>query len=116
MGHAAPGCRSVYDSRPHVDFHRLGVAAERTLGSDAEAMEIDEVLGQMIALWYASRSRPWILAGFLLIRLFDLRKSLGVRAAQRLPGGWGIVIDDVMAGLHALAVLQAALRFGPRGG
>jgi phosphatidylglycerophosphatase A len=76
---------------------------------------IDEVLGQMIALWFVPRSWPWLLAGFLLFRLFDIWKPLGAREAQRLPGGWGIVIDDVMAGLYALALLQIALRLLARG-
>jgi phosphatidylglycerophosphatase A len=84
--------------------------AEKTLGHDASPIVIDEVVGQMIALWWVPRSWPWVLAGFLLFRLFDIWKPLGAREAQRLPGGWGIVIDDVLAGLYALGVLQVALR------
>jgi phosphatidylglycerophosphatase A len=87
--------------------------AERSLGHDAHPIVIDEVLGQMIALFWLPRSWPWVLAGFLLFRLFDIWKPLGAREAQRLPGGWGIVVDDVMAGVYALAVLQLALRLGP---
>jgi phosphatidylglycerophosphatase A len=85
--------------------------AERSLGHDAHPIVIDEVVGQMIALWHVPRTWPWVLAGFLLFRVFDIWKPLGAREAQRLPGGWGIVIDDVMAGLYALALLQLAMRF-----
>jgi phosphatidylglycerophosphatase A len=76
---------------------------------------IDEVVGQMIALWHAPRTWPWVLGGFLLFRLFDIWKPLGANQAQNLPGGWGIVADDVMAGIYAALVLQAFLLWGPFG-
>jgi phosphatidylglycerophosphatase A len=89
--------------------------AEKTLGHDASPIVIDEVVGQMIALWHAPRSWPWVLAGFLLFRVFDVLKPLGADRAQDLPGGFGIVTDDVLAGLYAAAVLQAFLLWGPGG-
>ena len=51
---------------------------------------------------------PWaiFLAGFLLFRLFDIAKPLGIRKLQDLPGGWGIVVDDAAAALAACAVLH----------
>jgi len=53
---------------------------------------------------------PWavFIAGFLLFRLFDIAKPLGIRRLQDLPGGWGIVADDVAAALAACAVLHGA--------
>jgi phosphatidylglycerophosphatase A len=89
--------------------------AEKSLGHDAHPIVIDEVVGQMIALWNLPRSWPWVLAGFLLFRLFDIWKPLGAREAQRLPGGWGIVVDDVMAGLYAWVLLALAQYFLARG-
>jgi phosphatidylglycerophosphatase A len=89
--------------------------AEKSLGHDAHPIVIDEVVGQMIALWNLPRSWPWVLAGFLLFRVFDIWKPLGAREAQRLPGGWGIVVDDVMAGLYAWVLLELAQRFLMRG-
>lgn len=89
--------------------------AEKSLGHDASPIVIDEVVGQMIALWHAPRTWPWVLAGFLLFRLFDIWKPLGANQAQNLPGGWGIVADDVMAGIYAALVLQAFLLWGPFG-
>jgi phosphatidylglycerophosphatase A len=87
--------------------------AERTLGHDASPIVIDEVVGQAIALWHAPRSWPWVLGGFLLFRLFDIWKPLGANRAQDLPGGFGIVADDVLAGIYAALVLQAFLLWGP---
>ena len=93
----------------------VSTIAERSLGHDAHPIVIDEVVGQMIALWHVPHTWPWVLAGFLLFRIFDIWKPLGAREAQRLPGGWGIVIDDVMAGLYALVLLQVAMRLLARG-
>jgi len=83
--------------------------AERSLGHDASPIVIDEVLGQMITLWFVPRSWPWILGGFLLFRLFDIWKPLWANDAQKLPGGFGIVADDVLAGIYGAVVLQAVL-------
>ena len=51
-----------------------------------------------------------ILLGFLLFRLFDITKPFGVRALERLPGGLGIVMDDVLAAVYANLALQAVAR------
>jgi len=89
--------------------------AEKTLGHDASPIVIDEVVGQMIALWMVPRGWTWVLAGFLLFRLFDIWKPLGANEAQNAPGGFGIVADDVMAGIYACLVLQVALAWAPLG-
>ena len=88
-------------------------AAEKRLGHDAHPIVIDEVVGQLIALWAVPRTARWMIAAFLLFRLFDIWKPLGARESQRLPGGWGIVVDDVLAGVYARVVLAVGLRWGP---
>ena len=62
------------------------------------------------ALLDAAHEQRWaiFLAGFLLFRLFDIAKPLGIRKLQDLPGGWGIVADDIAAALAACAVLHGA--------
>ena len=50
-------------------------------------------------------------AGFLLFRLFDILKPPPLKSLERLPGGWGILLDDLGAGLMANATLQLLLRF-----
>ena len=54
--------------------------------------------------------QPWavFLAGFALFRLFDVAKPLGISRLQHLPGGWGVVVDDVAAALAACATLHLA--------
>ena len=90
--------------------------AERELGHDAGPIVIDEVIGQSIALLFAPHRIGAFVAAFFLFRLFDIWKPLGAYQAQALPGGWGVVADDAIAGTTTLAVLQGALwaqaRFG----
>jgi len=80
--------------------------AERTLGHDAGPIVIDEAVGQSLALLFVPRGVVAYGAAFLLFRLFDIWKPLGAREAQRLPGGWGVVTDDVIAGITACAAFQ----------
>ena len=51
-----------------------------------------------------------ILLGFLFFRLFDITKPFGIKALEKLPGGFGIVLDDVMAAIYANLALQAVSR------
>lgn len=76
-------------------------------GHDSQRIVVDEVLGQMIALGFAGTTQlSWIsiIAGFVLFRFFDIVKPFPIRHLERLPGGVGVIADDVGAGLYALAV------------
>ena len=73
---------------------------------DPGQVVIDEVVGQMITLLLWPRaSWMWLLAGFLLFRFFDIAKPFPARQAERIPRGWGIMLDDVLAGAYGLAML-----------
>jgi phosphatidylglycerophosphatase A len=73
---------------------------------DPGQVVIDEVVGQMITLLLCARaSWMWLLAGFLFFRFFDIAKPFPVRQAERFPRGWGIMLDDVLAGVYGLAML-----------
>ena len=80
--------------------------------SDPSFVVIDEVAGQMIALIAAPLRWKTLLAGFILFRAFDIVKPPPLRRLEKIPAGAGIMLDDVGAGLYALAILQAALHFG----
>lgn len=67
---------------------------------------IDEVAGQMISLIGVPLNWKYLLAGFILFRGFDIVKPFPLRRLERLPGGTGIMMDDVGAGLYALVLLQ----------
>ncbi len=71
---------------------------------------IDEMAGQMIALLLLPHNIYFYLGGFGLFRLFDIWKPVPVKTAERVPGAWGIMLDDVVAGLYALIIMQVYLR------
>ena len=71
--------------------------------SDPSEAVVDEVMGQLITFTFVpfGLSWPFILAGFLLFRLFDIWKPFPVRTLEMLPGGLGICADDIVAGVYA---------------
>jgi phosphatidylglycerophosphatase A len=85
--------------------------AEHELGHDAKPICIDEAVGQSIALLFVPHTVAAFATAFVLFRVFDVIKPLGARQIQDLPGGWGVVADDVVAGIVACAAFHA-LRFG----
>jgi phosphatidylglycerophosphatase A len=90
----------------------LGVWAcgvsDRRLGlHDQGALVWDEVIGMWITLAAAPAQWWWMLIGFALFRLFDIWKPWPVSwADRRVHGGLGVMLDDVLAGIYALIVLQ----------
>ena len=75
--------------------------------TDPGQVVIDEVVGQMLTFLLIPRAAwMWLVGGFLLFRGFDIVKPFPARQAERIPRGWGIMIDDVVAGLYGLAVLK----------
>lgn len=87
----------------------LCTEAEKELGHDAHPIVADEVIGQSLTLLFCPHSWVAFGAAFVLFRIFDVIKPFGANAAQRLPGGQGIVADDFLAGLYSLATLQLLL-------
>ena len=83
--------------------------AEKLLGEkDPHKVVIDELVGFLVTMAFVPAGIPYIIAGFCLFRLFDIWKPYPIRGLQALPGGWGIMIDDVLAGVYANLVLQIA--------
>ena len=83
--------------------------ARDTGSKDPQVVVVDEVIGQWIALAAVPYLDDWQcwLAAFLLFRLFDIWKPWPIRALEKIPGGAGIVLDDVGAGIYAAVVLVA---------
>ena len=71
---------------------------------DPQCVVIDEVAGQWIALIGSHFNWRHALLALLLFRIFDITKPFPVRQLESLPEGWGIVFDDVAAGLYALGI------------
>ena len=86
--------------------------AEVILGQkDPNRINIDELMGQWLTFLPFASLGPWQLAlGFLFFRIFDILKPWPVRQSEHwLPGGFGIMIDDAVAGIYGAALLGIAL-------
>lgn len=77
---------------------------------DPRPCVIDEVAGQLVSLWLIPRQAVYFVAAFFLFRFFDILKPFPVNRSESLPGGFGIMTDDILAGCYSLALLQLALR------
>ena len=73
---------------------------------DPHQCVIDEVAGQLLSLWFLPHTIGFYGAAFLLFRFFDILKPFPIKASERLPHGIGIMLDDMLAGLYSLAILQ----------
>lgn len=81
--------------------------AEKLLGRDSRHIVIDEFCGSLLSLLFLPRTPGFILAAFVLFRAFDIVKPPPVRTIERkVPGGAGIMLDDVAAGVCANLCLQ----------
>ncbi len=102
-----------------VKFAPTAIAA--TGKNDPREVVADELAGQAVTFLAAPLLSPeilsirqiWIITagGFLLFRLFDIVKPCPIRRLEKLPEGWGVLADDLLAGVYAAIVLQIIIRF-----
>jgi len=86
--------------------------AEYKFGHDASIIIIDEFVGQFIPFLLIPKIEIWhFIVGFILFRFFDILKPLGINSSQKLKGGWGIMADDVIAGVYSFIVLHFLIFF-----
>lgn len=90
-----------------------GVTARLEGREDPGIVVVDEVIGEWLTIAGATSLnwRSWLLA-FALFRIFDIWKPFPIRRLERLPGGWGIVLDDALAGVYGAIVMLVAGRLG----
>jgi phosphatidylglycerophosphatase A len=79
---------------------------------DPSIVVVDEVAGQLLALVAVPLQWKYLVVSFILFRGFDIFKPPPLRLLERFPGGWGIMLDDVGAGLYAFVVMQLLLYSG----
>jgi len=77
---------------------------------DDSRIVIDEIVGMWVSLILLPYKIKILLAAFVLFRIADVIKPFYIRDSQKLPGGWGVVLDDVFAGILTNLILQIALR------
>ncbi|MCR4440397.1 MAG: phosphatidylglycerophosphatase A [bacterium] len=84
--------------------------AEQAYGHDASRINIDEIAGMALSLVGLPRTFVVYGAAFLVFRALDVLKPFPVDELQELPGGWGVMADDLMAGLYTCIGLHVALK------
>lgn len=94
-----------------------GSISEKYWGPDPSRVVIDETVGQWLAMLplsgFAAAGDPWhewsmwcgVTLSLVAFRFFDIVKPLGVRSMERFPGGWGIMADDILAGIYSAMVV-----------
>ncbi len=80
--------------------------AENYFGHDSRRIVIDEWAGMLITLLFVPYSLTNYLIGFIMFRALDVIKIFPARQAEKLPGGWGVTMDDVVAGIQSSVATQ----------
>lgn len=83
---------------------------EQGWGRDSGSVVVDEFAGMALALFILPAGWPTVLTAFVLFRVFDIAKPFGIARLERLPGGWGVMADDFLAGLYANLIMQGLVR------
>lgn len=86
---------------------------EEKWGKDSYRIVIDEVAGMCLSLLFIPVRWQYLVIGLALFRFFDIAKPLYIRKMEQLNGGWGVMMDDMLAGLYSNLVLQVIVLFKP---
>ncbi len=78
-----------------------GGEVEKDYGKDAKEITIDEFVGQWITLLFVPKTMLAFALAFIFFRFFDVAKVEPINKLQKLPKGWGVMADDVVAGIYA---------------
>jgi phosphatidylglycerophosphatase A len=93
-----------------IGIYVCGESARRLNTHDHPGIVLDEFAGMAVTMIAVPLNFQWLLLGFLLFRCFDIFKPWPIREADhRLSGGFGIMLDDIIAGIFSCALLHAAI-------
>jgi phosphatidylglycerophosphatase A len=87
------------------------MVVEKDWGKDSSRVVIDEAAGMCVSLLFVPVTAAYLVTALLLFRFFDIVKPLYIRKAESLPGGWGVMTDDVLSGIYSNIVLQVLIHF-----
>lgn len=88
-----------------------GNVVDSIWGKDSNKVVIDEVAGMMTTLLLIPATPTYLCVGLLLFRFFDIAKPLGIKKMEVLHGGWGVMADDLLAGVYSRLVLGIIIHF-----
>lgn len=84
--------------------------AERSWGHDAGRINFDEVIGMAVTVIAVPKYYLVYIVSFFVFRFFDIVKPFPINISQKLSGGWGVMTDDVLAGIYGNMVIQIVFR------
>jgi phosphatidylglycerophosphatase A len=96
-----------------VGVGAAGSVARRAGTEDPGIVVVDEIVGMWVSLLFVPLGTGTVLAAFVLFRVMDVVKPYPARQLERLPGGWGVMADDLMAGIYANLLLRVGLLVWP---
>jgi len=95
-----------------VGIYLCGESARRLNTHDHQGIVLDEFAGMAVTMIAVPLKLQWLLLGFVLFRCFDIFKPWPIREADhRLSGGFGIMLDDIIAGIFSCVLLHAVIKF-----
>ena len=92
----------------------LSSKAEEKLGYDAPQIVIDEVCGFFLSVFLLPKSFLMAVYAFVIFRALDIAKPFPIKASQKIPRGWGIVLDDLIAGIYTNILIHLIKHIAPK--
>ena len=96
-----------------ISFTVIGIISvnkmEAEWGHDSPEFTIDEIVGMWFTLLLIPFTWTTVLIAFVLFRFFDILKPFGIRSLEKVHGGWGVMLDDILAGIYANVLLHIIL-------
>ncbi|HYO22538.1 MAG TPA: phosphatidylglycerophosphatase A [Flavisolibacter sp.] len=83
---------------------------EKVWGHDSNRIVVDEWMGMSVALFLIPFTWISFLTAFVLFRFFDIAKPVGIRKAEAVSGGWGVMLDDLLAGIYSNLILHLLIK------
>ncbi len=84
---------------------KLGTKFEKVYGKDPSEFTLDEFIGSWISLLFIPQNLILIISTFFLWRILDILKPFPANRLEKLSGGWGIMLDDIVSGLYTLLIM-----------
>ncbi len=84
----------------------IAVKFEKIYGNDPSQYTLDEFIGTWITLLFIPKKIWWIIPAFIIWRFMDIIKPFPARKLESVPRGWGVILDDVMAGIYSFMAIQ----------
>ncbi len=89
----------------------IGDKFESVYGKDPKQCTIDEVVGTWITLIFLPKKIWWIALAFIIWRALDIIKPFPARRLEKIKGGWGIMLDDIVSGIYSFISIQLIIYF-----